>query len=63
MKAKRKELRRDALESFGVVSRLKVLSAGVQVQDRRRKVLDGKDVDGAAVLLVDLLRNEARVIG
>ncbi len=62
MKAKRKELRRDSLDSFAVTSRLKVLGAGVQVKQRRRRLLDGKDASGAAVQLIHLLRNEARVI-
>ena len=62
MKAKRKEMRRDPLESFSVASKLKVLGASIQARNRRRKVMDGKDANGAAVQLVDLLRNEARVI-
>ncbi len=62
MKAKRKELRRDSIESFGVASKVKVLSAGVQIKERRRRLLDGKNADGAAVQLVHLLRNEARVL-
>lgn len=62
MKAKRKELRRDGIEAFAVTSRLKVLHAGIQTKERRRKVLDGKDANAAAAQLVDLLRNEARVI-
>ena len=62
MKAKRKELRRDSIKSFGVTSKVKVLSAGVQIKERRRRLLDGKDADGAAVQLVHLLRNEARVL-
>ena len=63
MKAKRKELRHDALDSFHVSAKLKVLSANIQIKDRKRKILDGKDANGAALQLVDLLRNEARVIG
>jgi len=63
MKAKRKEMRKLPLEGFGVTARLKVLSAEVQVKERRRKILDGKDAAVAAAQLVDLLRNEARVIG
>jgi electron transfer flavoprotein beta subunit len=39
------------------------VSAQVQVKERRRKILDGKDPDAAAKQLTDLLRNEARVIG
>ena len=63
MKAKRKELRRDSFDSFQVSAKLKVLSANIQIKDRKRKILDGKDADGAALQLIDLLRNEARVIG
>ncbi len=62
MKSKRKEMRRDALATYCVRSKVKVLDVGVQVKERRRKVLDGKDAAGAAVQLVDLLRTEARVI-
>lgn len=63
MKAKKKEMRRETLESFGVTPKLKVLHAEVQVKQRRRTILDGKkDVTQAAVELANLLRNEARVI-
>ena len=62
MKARKKELRRDAFESFQVMPKLKVLSADVQVKQRSRKILDGKDAVAAAGQLVDLLRKEARVI-
>ena len=62
MKAKRKELRKQTVAEFGVVPRLKVLSTEVQVKARQRKMLDGKDPAAAATQLVQLLRNEARVI-
>jgi electron transfer flavoprotein beta subunit len=62
MKAKRKEMRKLALADFGVTAKLKVLSTEVQVKERKRKILDGKDAAVAAAQLVDLLRNEARVI-
>jgi electron transfer flavoprotein beta subunit len=62
MKAKKKELRRDSVESYGVKPRLKVLSAEVQVRERRHTILDGKDAAAAAAHLVSLLRNEARVL-
>ena len=62
MKAKRKELRRDPFESFAVKPRLRVLGAALQVKSRRRTILDGKEANGAATQLVDLLRNEARVL-
>lgn len=62
MKAKRKEMRRVPVEDFGATARLKVLSTEVQVKERRRKMIDGKDAAVAAAELVGLLRNEARVI-
>ena len=62
MKAKKKELRRESLESYGVQPKLKVVSAEVQVKERRRTILDGKDAGVAAKQLVALLRDEARVI-
>ena len=62
MKAKKKELRRDVLESYGVQPRITVLSAEVQSRQRRHRILDGKDAGAAATQLVALLRNEARVI-
>ncbi len=62
MKAKKKEFRRDSLESYGVQPRLKVLGAEVQVRERRHTMLEGKDAAAAAAQLVSLLRNEARVI-
>jgi electron transfer flavoprotein beta subunit len=63
MKAKRKEMRRLPLADFGVTAKLKVLSTEIQVKARRRTMIDGKDAAVAAGQLVDLLRNEARVIG
>lgn len=63
MKAKRKEMRRESLADYGVQPRLRFVSAQVQVKERRRRILDGKDAEGAAKQLTNLLRNEARVIG
>ncbi len=63
MKAKRKEMRRDSLAGYGVQPRLRLVNAQVQVKERRRRILDGKDASGAAKQLTDLLQNEARVIG
>jgi electron transfer flavoprotein beta subunit len=62
MKAKKKELRKEGLEQFNVTPDLKFMGAEIQVKNRLNKILDGKDVQGAAAQLVDLLRNEARVI-
>jgi electron transfer flavoprotein beta subunit len=62
MKAKKKELIHEPTETFGVTSQLKILRAEVQVKERRRTVIDGKDAAAAAQQLVDSLRNEAKVI-
>jgi electron transfer flavoprotein beta subunit len=62
MKAKKKELRKEMLEQFDVTPNLKFNGAEIQVKNRLNKIIDGKDVQAAAVQLVDLLRNEARVI-
>lgn len=62
MKAKRKEMRRDALADYTVTPKLKVLSADVQVKERRRHILKGMDVNEAAAEIIKLLRNEARVL-
>ena len=62
MKAKKKELLRESIDSFSATSRLKLVRAEVQVKERRRNIIDGKDAIAAAKQLVDLLRNEAKVI-
>jgi electron transfer flavoprotein beta subunit len=62
MRAKKKELRVESLESFQVEPKLKVICAEIQVKTRLHKILDGKDAPAAAAELVSLLREEARVI-
>jgi electron transfer flavoprotein beta subunit len=62
MKSKKKELRKESLDLFNVTPKLKFVSAEIQVKNRLNKILDGKDVPAAASQLVDLLRNEAKVI-
>jgi electron transfer flavoprotein beta subunit len=62
MKAKKKELRTETLEAYGVAPKVKFLGAEIQVKERLRKVLDGKDASTAASELVQLLRKEAKVI-
>jgi electron transfer flavoprotein beta subunit len=62
MKAKKKELTREPLESFAATSRLKLIHAEVQVKERRRNILEGKDAIAATRQLIDLLKNEAKVI-
>src|SRR5437588_1025330 len=62
MKSKKKELRKESLDQFSVSPKLKFVSAEIQVKNRTNKILDGKDAPAAAAQLVDLLRNEAKVI-
>lgn len=62
MKAKKKELRRETLEPFNVTPNLKFISSEIQIKKRLNKILDGREVQGAASQLVDMLRDEARVI-
>jgi electron transfer flavoprotein beta subunit len=62
MKSKKKEIRKEMLDSFGVTPKLKVTGVEIQVKERLRKILDGKDAPVAASQLVQLLRDEAGVI-
>jgi len=63
MKARKKELRKESLESYAVTAKLQLVEARVQVKERRRTMLDGKDPVEAASQLANLLRTEAKVIG
>jgi electron transfer flavoprotein beta subunit len=63
MKAKKKELHRIPLTDYGVSAKLKVVGVEVQVKQRRRQIIDGKDAAAAAGQLIDLLRHDAGVIG
>jgi electron transfer flavoprotein beta subunit len=63
MKARKKELRRMPLSDYGVSAKLRVVGVEVQVKERRRNIIDGKDAGAAAARLVDLLRHDAGVIG
>ena len=62
MKSKKKELRKESLDQFNVVPKLNFISAEIQIKNRLNKILDGKDAPVAAAQLVELLRNEAKVI-
>ena len=62
MKAKRKELRREQLEASSTPAKVKILSSEVQTKSRLGRILDGTDAGAAASELVNLLRNEAKVI-
>lgn len=62
MRSKKKEIRRETLEGFGVVPKLMVRGVEIQVKERLRKILDGRDAVSAAAQLVTMLREEAGVI-
>lgn len=63
MKAKKKELRKESLATFGVQAAVKTVSAEMQTRARLHKILQGKDDPaGAAAQLVEMLRTEAKVI-
>ena len=62
MKAKKKELRKDSLDQYGVQARVRTVNAEIQTRARLNKMIDGKDPQAAAAELLNLLRNEAKVI-
>lgn len=62
MKAKKKELRKDDLATYGVQSRVRVTGNEIQTRARLNRMIDGKDPQAAAAELLNLLRNEAKVI-
>jgi len=63
MKAKKKELRKETLDSFGVTPKIKIVSAEIQTKTRLHRILQAKDdPKAAAAQLADLLRTEAKVI-
>ena len=62
MKAKKKELRKDSLDTYGVQPRVRTVNAEIQTRARLNKMIDGKDPQAAAAELLNLLRNEAKVI-
>lgn len=62
MKAKKKELRKDTLEQYGVQGKVRTVNAEIQTRARLNKMIDGKDPQAAAAELLNLLRNEAKVI-
>jgi electron transfer flavoprotein beta subunit len=62
MKSKKKEIRKETLESFEAAPKFKVNGVEIQVKERLKKILDGKDAAGAAAQLVKMLREEAGVI-
>ncbi|MFC4425630.1 electron transfer flavoprotein subunit beta/FixA family protein [Deinococcus navajonensis] len=62
MKAKKKELRKDDLAQYGAQPTVRYVGAEIQTRARRNTMIDGKDPQAAAAQLLDLLRNEAKVL-
>ena len=62
MKAKKKEIRKDSLESYGVEPKLKTTGVAAQSRQRLKRIINGKDSQAAAAQLLHSLRNEAQVI-
>ena len=62
MKAKKKELRKDTLDQYGVAAGVRFVNAEIQARARKNHMIDGKDPAAAATELLNLLRNEAKVL-
>ncbi len=62
MKAKKKELRKEELSSYGAAANVRFVGSEIQTRARLNKLIDGKDPQAAAAELIELLRNEAKVI-
>ncbi len=62
MKAKKKELLRESLATFGVVNHVRLLRAEIQVKQRRQAIVTAADPNGAVEQLISLLRDEAKVL-
>ena len=62
MKAKKKELRKDSLDTYGVQPRVRTVNAEIQTRARLNRIIDGKDPQAAAEQLLELLRSEAKVL-
>jgi electron transfer flavoprotein beta subunit len=62
MKAKKKELRKDTLDQYGVSAGVQFVGAEIQARARLNHMIDGKDPAAAAAELLNLLRNEAKVL-
>jgi electron transfer flavoprotein beta subunit len=62
MKSRKKEIRKVALETYGVIPKVRVKGVEIQTKERLNRILDGKDAPAAAAQLVQSLRYEAKVI-
>jgi len=62
MKAMKKELRVDTLEQYGVSPMVQLVKVELQARSRQRTMLTEEDPAAIAAKLVDVLRNEAKVL-
>ena len=63
MKARKKELRTETLETYGVAPMVRVVKTEIQSRDRLHDITKaGDDPDGAAAKLVEILRTELKVL-
>lgn len=62
MKSRKKEIRKETLDAYGVMPKVRVRGVEIQVKERLNRILDGKDAPAAAAQLVQSLRYEAKVI-
>lgn len=62
MKARRKELQKQMLDSVSATPKVQVVHAEVQSKSRLGRIVEGKEPGEAAAQLVSFLRNEAKVI-
>jgi electron transfer flavoprotein beta subunit len=62
MKAKKKELRKDSLQTYNVQPKVRIVQIEIQTRARLNKIVDGKDPQAAAKQLLDFLRDEAKVL-
>jgi electron transfer flavoprotein beta subunit len=62
IKARSKEVRKQALELDQVSQKSKVVGLSIEANEWRRRMLDCEDASSAAGQLLDLLKDEARAI-
>jgi len=63
MKARKKELRTEALETYGVTPMVRVVKTEIQSRERRHEITAvGDDPEGAAAKLAGILRTELKVV-
>ena len=62
MKSRKKELRKNTVESFGAVPKLRVVQQEMQARERLHRMISAADPQAAATELLRALREEAKVL-